>query len=107
LDDGRLTDNKGRVVNFKNTIIIMTSNIGSHLIQDAFENVNENNVEEVTEKAKTDVKCEPVAQTIRPEFLNRVDEIIMFSPLMKKQIMGIVKIQLEGLKQWLQQMASH
>ena len=98
LDDGRLTDNKGRVVNFKNTIIIMTSNIGSHLIQDAFEKVDENNVEEVTEKAKVEV-MNLLRQTIRPEFLNRVDEIIMFSPLMKKQIMGIVKIQLEGLKQ--------
>jgi ATP-dependent Clp protease ATP-binding subunit ClpB len=97
LDDGRLTDNKGRVVNFKNTIIIMTSNIGSHLIQDAFENVNENNVDEVTEKAKSEV-MELLRKTIRPEFLNRVDEIIMFHPLMKKQIMGIVKIQLEGLK---------
>jgi ATP-dependent Clp protease ATP-binding subunit ClpB len=97
LDDGRLTDNKGRVVNFKNTIIIMTSNIGSHLIQDAFEKVNEDNVEEVTDKAKTEVMG-LLRQTIRPEFLNRVDEIIMFSPLMKKQIMGIVKIQLEGLK---------
>jgi ATP-dependent Clp protease ATP-binding subunit ClpB len=98
LDDGRLTDNKGRVVNFKNTIIIMTSNIGSHLIQDAFENVNEQNVEDVTEKAKTEV-MNLLRQTIRPEFLNRVDEIIMFSPLMKKQIMGIVKIQLDILKQ--------
>ena len=98
LDDGRLTDNKGRVVNFKNTIIIMTSNIGSHLIQDAFEKVDESNVEEVTEKAKVEV-MNLLRQTIRPEFLNRVDEIIMFSPLMKKQIMGIVKIQLEGLKQ--------
>ena len=98
LDDGRLTDNKGRMVNFKNTIIIMTSNIGSHIIQEAFENVNEANVEEVTEKTKTDVMV-LLRQTIRPEFLNRVDEIIMFSPLMKKQIMGIVKIQLEGLRQ--------
>lgn len=97
LDDGRLTDNKGRVVNFKNTIIIMTSNIGSHLIQDAFEKVTESNVEEVTESAKGEVMT-LLRQTIRPEFLNRVDEIIMFSPLMKKQIMGIVKIQLEGLK---------
>lgn len=98
LDDGRLTDNKGRVVNFKNTIIIMTSNIGSHLIQDAFEKVTENNVEEVTESAKLEVMT-LLRQTIRPEFLNRVDEIIMFSPLMKKQIMGIVKIQLQGLQQ--------
>lgn len=97
LDDGRLTDNKGRVVNFKNTIIIMTSNIGSHLIQDAFEKVTESNVDEVTESAKLEVMT-LLRQTIRPEFLNRVDEIIMFSPLMKKQIMGIVKIQLEGLK---------
>jgi ATP-dependent Clp protease ATP-binding subunit ClpB len=97
LDDGRLTDNKGRMVNFKNTIIIMTSNIGSHLIQDAFEKVNDDNVEEVTEKAKLEV-MNLLRQTIRPEFLNRVDEIIMFSPLMKKQIMGIVKIQLDGLK---------
>ena len=97
LDDGRLTDNKGRVVNFKNTIIIMTSNMGSHLIQDAFEKVTEKNVEEVTESAKVEV-MNLLRKTIRPEFLNRVDEIIMFSPLMKKQIMGIVKIQLDGLK---------
>ncbi len=97
LDDGRLTDNKGRVVNFKNTIIIMTSNIGSHLIQDAFEKVTEENVDEVTDRAKLEV-MDLLRKTIRPEFLNRVDEIIMFHPLMKKQIMGIVKIQLEGLK---------
>jgi ATP-dependent Clp protease ATP-binding subunit ClpB len=85
------------VVNFKNTIIIMTSNIGSHLIQDAFESVNEDNVELVTEKAKVEV-MNLLRQTIRPEFLNRVDEIIMFRPLMKKQIMDIVKIQLAGLQ---------
>jgi ATP-dependent Clp protease ATP-binding subunit ClpB len=97
LDDGHLTDNKGRKVNFKNTIIIMTSNIGSHLIQDAFEKVTEKNIEDVTDKAKTDV-MELLRQTIRPEFLNRVDEIIMFSPLLKKQILGIVKIQLQGLQ---------
>jgi ATP-dependent Clp protease ATP-binding subunit ClpB len=84
-------------VNFKNTIIIMTSNIGSHLIQDAFEKVTEKNIEEVTDKAKTEV-MELLRQTIRPEFLNRVDEIIMFSPLLKKQILGIVKIQLQGLQ---------
>ncbi len=100
LDDGHLTDNKGRTVNFKNTIIIMTSNIGSHLIQDAFENVNEQNVYDATEKAKVEV-MELLRRTIRPEFLNRVDEIIMFSPLLKKQIMGIVKIQLDGLKKML------
>jgi ATP-dependent Clp protease ATP-binding subunit ClpB len=97
LDDGRLTDNKGRVVNFKNTIIIMTSNIGSHFIQDAFENVNEKNLEEVTEKAKGEVMT-LLRETVRPEFLNRVDEIIMFHPLLKKDIMEIVKIQLEQLK---------
>jgi ATP-dependent Clp protease ATP-binding subunit ClpB len=97
LDDGRLTDNKGRVVNFKNTIIIMTSNIGSTIIQAAFENVNEKNVDEVTETARIEVMT-LLRQTIRPEFLNRVDEIIMFKPLMKKEIMGIVKIQLENLK---------
>ena len=97
LDDGRLTDNKGRVVNFKNTIIIMTSNIGSHLIQDAFEKVKENNVEEITDKAKIEVMS-LLRQTVRPEFLNRVDEIIMFRPLMMKEIKGIVKIQLNGLR---------
>jgi ATP-dependent Clp protease ATP-binding subunit ClpB len=97
LDDGHLTDNKGRTVNFKNTIIIMTSNIGSHLIQDAFDTVREENIAEATERAKHEV-MDLLRKTIRPEFLNRVDEIIMFSPLMKKQIMGIVKIQLDGLK---------
>jgi ATP-dependent Clp protease ATP-binding subunit ClpB len=102
LDDGRLTDNKGRVVNFKNTIIIMTSNIGSHIIQDAYENVNDNNVEEVTEKTKVEV-MNLLRETVRPEFLNRVDEIIMFHPLLKKDIMGIVKIQLNSLKKLLAQ----
>lgn len=97
LDDGRLTDNKGRVVNFKNTIIIMTSNIGSHLIQDAFENVTEKNVEDATDKAKTEVMA-LLRETVRPEFLNRVDEIIMFHPLLKKDIMGIIKIQLKQLE---------
>jgi ATP-dependent Clp protease ATP-binding subunit ClpB len=102
LDDGRLTDNKGRVVNFKNTIIIMTSNIGSQLIQEAFENVNEKNVDEATGRAKLEVMA-LLRQTIRPEFLNRVDEIIMFKPLMKKEIMGIVRIQLNGLRQMVAQ----
>jgi ATP-dependent Clp protease ATP-binding subunit ClpB len=97
LDDGRLTDNKGRVVNFKNTIIIMTSNIGSHLIQEAFEKVNERNIEEATEKAKLEV-MNLLRQTIRPEFLNRVDEVIMFQPLLKKEIRGIITIQLNNLK---------
>lgn len=75
----------------------MTSNIGSHLIMDAFENVKENNIEEATEKAKVEV-MNLLRQTIRPEFLNRVDEIIMFQPLLKKEIRGIVKIQLDNLK---------
>lgn len=97
LDDGRLTDNKGRVVNFKNTIIIMTSNIGSHIIQAAFENVTEKNVEQVTDSTKAEVMS-LLRETVRPEFLNRVDEIIMFKPLLKKEIMGIVKIQLNALK---------
>ncbi len=102
LDDGRLTDNKGRVVNFKNTIIIMTSNIGSNLIQEAFEDVNENNVEEVSERAKVEV-MNLLRQTIRPEFLNRVDEIIMFQPLLKKEIKNIVRIQLNALQKLLRQ----
>ncbi len=98
LDDGRLTDNKGRVVNFKNTIIIMTSNMGSSIIQDAFEDVTEDNREEVVAKTKIEV-VNLLKQTIRPEFLNRIDEVIMFQPLMKKEIKGIITIQLEGLKQ--------
>jgi ATP-dependent Clp protease ATP-binding subunit ClpB len=102
LDDGRLTDNKGRVVNFKNTIIIMTSNIGSHLIQDAFEKVSEKNVDDVTSKAKYEVMS-LLRQTIRPEFLNRVDEIIMFRPLMRNEIKGIVKIQLNSLQRLVAQ----
>ncbi|MCC7029352.1 MAG: ATP-dependent chaperone ClpB [Chitinophagaceae bacterium] len=96
LDDGRLTDNKGRVVNFKNTIIIMTSNMGSHIIQANFENVNEKNVDEVTDRTKVEV-LNLLRQTIRPEFLNRIDEVIMFKPLLKNEIKGIIKIQLNQL----------
>ncbi len=102
LDDGRLTDNKGRVVNFKNTIVIMTSNIGSHLIMEAFENVKEKDIEAAAEKAKVEV-MNLLRQTIRPEFLNRVDEVIMFQPLLRKEIAGIVKIQLENLKRLVAQ----
>jgi ATP-dependent Clp protease ATP-binding subunit ClpB len=102
LDDGRLTDNKGRTVNFKNTIIIMTSNIGSHLISEAFEGVAEKGLEAATEKARIDVMA-LLRETIRPEFLNRVDEIIMFHPLMKKEIRGIIHIQLDHLKKLLAQ----
>jgi ATP-dependent Clp protease ATP-binding subunit ClpB len=102
LDDGRLTDAKGRVVNFKNTIIIMTSNIGSHLIQEAFEGVTEQTVETATERARVEV-MNLLRQTIRPEFLNRVDEVIMFQPLLKKEIIGIVSIQLNSLKRQVAQ----
>jgi ATP-dependent Clp protease ATP-binding subunit ClpB len=97
LDDGRLTDNKGRVVNFKNTIIIMTSNLGSQIIQDNFEKVTELNKEAVVESTKSEVMV-MLKQTIRPEFLNRIDEVIMFQPLMKNDIRNIIKIQLDGLK---------
>jgi ATP-dependent Clp protease ATP-binding subunit ClpB len=97
LDDGRLTDNKGRVVNFKNTIIIMTSNLGSQIIQDNFEKVTELNKESVVESTKSEVMV-MLKQTIRPEFLNRIDEVIMFQPLMKNDIRNIIKIQLDGLK---------
>ncbi len=96
LDDGRLTDNKGRVVNFKNTIIIMTSNMGSHIIQENFEGVNEKNREEVVERTRVEV-MNLLRQTIRPEFLNRIDEVIMFQPLLKSEIRGIIEIQLNGL----------
>lgn len=102
LDDGRLTDNKGRMVNFKNTIIIMTSNLGSHLIQDAFEGVDENTVEQAASRAKADVMG-LLKQTIRPEFLNRIDEIILFHPLLKNEIRGIIQIQLEQLKKMVAQ----
>jgi ATP-dependent Clp protease ATP-binding subunit ClpB len=97
LDDGRLTDNKGRVVNFKNTIIIMTSNMGSDIIQDNFSDVNEKNMEDVLEKTKAEVMVR-LRETIRPEFLNRVDEIILFQPLMLREIRGIIKIQLNNLR---------
>ncbi len=106
LDDGRLTDNKGRVVNFKNTIIIMTSNIGSHLIQEAFEDVHERNVEEATDKAKIEV-MNLLKATIRPEFLNRVDDIIMFHPLLRKEIRNIIYIQLNQLKKLVEESGIH
>src|SRR6202012_4460971 len=98
LDDGRLTDNKGRVVNFKNTIVIMTSNIGSNIIQENFEDLSEKNREDVMEKTRLEV-VDLLRQTIRPEFLNRIDEIILFQPLLKSEIRGIIRIQLENLQQ--------
>ena len=103
LDDGRLTDNKGRLVNFKNTIVIMTSNLGSTIIHDRFEKVKEKDFEETAEKAKVEV-LELLRQTIRPEFLNRVDEIIMFTPLTMGNVRQIVQIQLDVLKHKLKTM---
>lgn len=102
LDDGRLTDNKGRVVNFKNTIVIMTSNTGSHIIQENFEGVNEANLEATVETTKEQV-MDLLRQNMRPEFLNRVDDIIMFHPLLRKEITGIIRIQLQGITRQLAQ----
>ena len=101
LDDGHLTDNKGRTVNFKNTIIIMTSNLGSQYIQQQFENLNDTNREEVIDKAKVAV-MDMLKKTIRPEFLNRIDETIMFLPLTKEQIGDVVRLQLERVKDMLE-----
>jgi ATP-dependent Clp protease ATP-binding subunit ClpB len=103
LDDGRLTDNNGRLVNFKNTIVIMTSNLGSSIIHDRFEKVKEKDFDETAEKAKIEV-MELLRQTIRPEFLNRVDEVIMFTPLTMTNVKQIVQIQLDGLKHKLKEM---
>ncbi len=100
LDDGRLTDNKGRVVNFKNTIIIMTSNMGSQLIRENFEKINDTNRHMIVEKTKNEV-LEMLKKTIRPEFLNRIDEIIMFSPLRKDEIKQIVNLQINSVKRML------
>ncbi len=100
LDNGHLTDNKGRFVNFKNTIIIMTSNIGSHLIQEKFELINDNNREEIIENSKIEV-FELLKKTIRPEFLNRIDELIMFTPLTFDEIKQIVKLQFEILRKMM------
>ena len=102
LDDGRLTDNKGRVVNFKNTIIIMTSNFGSHTILEKFANINENNVPQIYNETK-EVVFEELKQNFRPEFLNRIDEIILFRPLSENQISGIVNIYLGGVAKKLAQ----
>jgi ATP-dependent Clp protease ATP-binding subunit ClpB len=100
LDDGRLTDNKGRIANFKNTIIIMTTNIGSHLIQERFESLNESNKEEVLENTKEEV-FNLLKKSVRPEFLNRIDETIMFEPLNKKILRKIVDIQWREIQQRL------
>ncbi len=104
LDEGRLTDNKGRLADFKNTIIIMTSNMGSHIIQEKFENIS--NIEQASEEAKEGVLNE-LKQTVRPEFLNRIDEVVMFTPLSKDNILEIVDIQLHGVFKMLQQQNIH
>ena len=100
LDDGRLTDNKGRTVNFKNTIIIMTSNLGSSLIRENFDRMTAANHDEVVESTKNQV-LDLLKKTIRPEFLNRIDEIIMFTPLNQKEIRSIVNLQLNSVKKML------
>jgi len=102
LDEGRLTDNKGRTVNFKNTIIIMTSNIGAHIIQDNLENLTSDNSKEMLRKTKNQV-FELLKQSVRPEFLNRIDETIMFNPLSKENIEEIVKIQIKSLSKMLKE----
>ena len=100
LDDGRLTDNKGRVVNFKNTIIIMTSNMGSSYIQSQMEKLSGSNKEEVIEETKKEV-MNMLKKTIRPEFLNRIDETIMFLPLTETEIRQIVLLQIKGVQKML------
>lgn len=104
LDDGRLTDNKGRTVNFKNTIIIMTSNLGAHIISENFERLTDRNKSQIVEDTKREI-FELLRKTIRPEFLNRIDETIMFEPLSRKDVMDIVKIQFGILQKRLA--ASH
>ena len=103
LDDGRLTDNKGRLVDFKNTIIIMTSNIGSHLIQDNFKDLTDLNRDHVVAKTKGEL-FELLKQTIRPEFLNRIDELIMFTPLNRDELRDIVSLQFKGVQTTLSEM---
>ncbi len=102
LDDGHLTDNKGRVVNFKNTIIIMTSNTGSHIIQENFTHINEDNKDEVLAKTQNEV-FELLKRSVRPEFLNRIDEVIMFTPLSRDEINTIVHMQFAHIQKQLQE----
>src|SRR5512136_659236 len=101
LDDGRLTDNKGRAVDFKNTIIIMTSNLGSHIIQENLEKLNEQNREEITNQTRIQV-FDLLKKSIRPEFLNRIDEIIMFQPLTREEVQRVVELQLEIIQKMLE-----
>jgi ATP-dependent Clp protease ATP-binding subunit ClpB len=100
LDDGRLTDNKGRTADFRNTIIIMTSNIGSMLIQDKLKSINSTNREKVLDQTREEV-FDLLKKTIRPEFLNRIDEVIMFTPLTEKEIAEIVRLQLKKIEEML------
>ena len=102
LDDGRLTDNKGRTVNFKNTLIIMTSNMGSSYIQSQMEQLNQGNKERIVEETKREV-MNMLKKSIRPEFLNRIDETIMFLPLTEPQIKQIVRLQIGGIQRMLQE----
>ncbi|MCF6222150.1 MAG: ATP-dependent chaperone ClpB [Flavobacteriaceae bacterium] len=102
LDEGRLTDNKGRVADFRNAIIIMTSNMGAHIIQENFENIDMDNRDDVIKNTKEGV-MELLRKTIRPEFLNRIDEIIMFTPLNREEVSQIVKLQLQGLTKMLKE----
>ncbi|NJB86866.1 ATP-dependent Clp protease ATP-binding subunit ClpB [Lewinella marina] len=106
LDDGRLTDNKGRVANFKNTIIVMTSNIGSDIIREKFSQINPSNEEEIVEETK-DTLFNVLKQTVRPEFLNRIDDIVMFRPLGRGDIRQIVELQLSLVKQQLADQGIH
>ena len=106
LDDGRLTDNKGRTVNFKNTIIIMTSNLGSSYIQSQFEKINDQNHDQVVEETKAEV-MNMLKKTIRPEFLNRIDDVIVFNPLSKEDIHKIIDIELKGLLKRVGELGYH
>jgi ATP-dependent Clp protease ATP-binding subunit ClpB len=100
LEDGRLTDNKGRVANFRNTIIVMTSNLGSDIIRNNFEEYSDERSDEIIEKTRSQVFA-ILKQSVRPEFLNRIDEVVMFRPLTKDNISGIIKIQLRLLEEML------
>ena len=106
LDDGRLTDNKGRTADFRNTIIIMTSNIGSHVIQEKFAGINDENRDRIIDNTRSEI-ISLLKQTIRPEFLNRIDEIIMFRPLSREEIKQIVSLQLSGVQKMLEQNGIH
>jgi ATP-dependent Clp protease ATP-binding subunit ClpB len=104
LDEGRLTDNKGRIADFRNTIIIMTSNMGAHIIQEKFENIDMSKRMQIVEETKIEVMA-LLKKSIRPEFLNRIDELVMFTPLNIDEVKQIVEIQINSLKKYLKQKA--